>query len=123
MRAVLLHNLGKLYTQRKNKSDDDDATTIPKARGYLQESVALKRKLEATPGELAKTYNALGTLEAIHHPDKAVALAHFSESLLLVRSEGGEEENQLLMYALRNIAVLKGQKVPRWQEVEQHENP
>lgn len=111
VRAVLLHNLGRLYTTTQHGTDG-----IPKARTYLQESIAIKRRHGATHGELAKTYNALGTLEAIHNPDKAIALSHFHDSLLLVRAEGGDNEHPLMLHALRNIAILKGKKVPKWQD-------
>lgn len=115
-RAVLLHNLGKLYLRQC--SSNGDSTMVSKARSALQESIEIKRRLDASSGEIAKTCNVLGTLEAIHNPeDRAVAMAYFQQSLLLVRGNDDDDEshkNELVMQALRNIAVLKGQKVAKW---------
>lgn len=108
-RAALLHNLGRCYAQNELYHKDQGEAAI----SYCLKSLELKRKQKADNSEVAKTVNLLGVLYARRN-DKPKALLRFTESLTLLRSGQCDHENPLVLHAMRNIAVLKGQKVPEW---------
>ena len=105
--GVILHNLGKIYARRKDYS-------------AALESLRLARDIkECFAGEMhpevAKTLDALGAVCAVTEDNRQEALQCFHQSLLIARLHAGEgETDPQVMLALRNIAILKGEAVPKW---------
>jgi len=103
--AVLLHNIGKILAQQGQHKE---------AVEKLTRAVNIKRKLggEFNP-EVAKTLNLLGAIESFNG-NKRAALECFQESLMILRASADSQDDPQIFYALRNIAVVKGEKVPKW---------
>lgn len=107
LQGVILHNLGKIHAQRQE---------YEAAVEKLEQAVAIKQQLvgEFHP-EVAKTLNALGAVYAVQDV-KVKALECFQQALLIARTHSTEKDGSdpQIMLALRNIALVKGEKVPRW---------
>ena len=113
--AIVRHSTGKLHAQLRNYDI---------AIAHLQTALACKQQVLGDGGEthpeVAKTLNTLGSVYAVTN-EKLQALECFQQSLLIARMHASideEEEDPLVMFALRNIAVLKGEAVPKWGEDE-----
>ena len=65
--------------------------------------------------EVAKTLTVLGAIHATLQ-NKAEALECFQQALLIARMHSSDSTGQdpEVMFAMRNIAVLKGENVPKW---------
>jgi tetratricopeptide (TPR) repeat protein len=108
LEGVLLHNIGKIHALR---GENEVAVQA------LHRAVRIKDRLaddEFSP-EVAKTLTVLGAVYA-SQGDKARALPCFQRSLLIARANSVQEDDKdpNVMLALRNIAVLTGEKVPKW---------
>jgi tetratricopeptide (TPR) repeat protein len=92
-------------------------------QGHMEDAL---RELEsacviqkATLGEMhqdvASTLNALGAVHATIGND-GEALSYFQESLMIARVHAGpnEREDPQVMQTLRNISLVHGDKVPKW---------
>ena len=101
----MLHNIGKLRAQLGGH----DAAVLELTRAIELKTAAFGD----THSEMAKTWNALGAVHAVLG-NKSKALDCFQQSLLICRMHH-DEEDPMVMFALRNIAVLKGEKVPKWE--------
>ena len=89
---------------------------FPQAIDKLERTLKIKHQVlgEYHP-DLAKTLNALGAVYAVQN-EKAKAMECFQQALLIVRANArdGNERDPSVMLALRNIAILKGEKVKQW---------
>lgn len=107
--AVLLHNIGRIHAQQGQ---------YDQALEELEESVILKRRYGQgdTNPEVAKSLDVLGAVHAALGSNYE-ALQCFKESLLILRANSDDpERDPHIRYAMRNIAVLQGEKVPKWEE-------
>jgi tetratricopeptide (TPR) repeat protein len=108
--GVIRHNLGKIHARRNE---------LDAARTELRRAVAIKVRFggEFSP-EVAKSLNALGAVCAVTTTstteNQVEALQCFQRSLLIARAHATSENDPQVMFALRNIAVLKGDKVAKW---------
>jgi tetratricopeptide (TPR) repeat protein len=105
LEGIVRHNMGKLRVQL----GDHEA-----AMRDLTMAIELKTAATGDPHhpEMAKTWNSLGTCHAVLG-DRSKALECFKQSLLICRMHHDEDDPEVML-ALRNIAVLKGEKVPKW---------
>jgi tetratricopeptide (TPR) repeat protein len=104
--SVTCHAMGKIHAQLGNTS---------LAQELLEKAVKIKRALlgESHP-EVGRSLSALGAVCAVQD-NKSAALTHFQEALVIARMHSPEGENDPeVMLALRNIAVLRGEKVSRF---------
>jgi tetratricopeptide (TPR) repeat protein len=122
--GVMLHSMGKINAQLGN---------VDLAIVQLTQALDLKRQFvgEFHP-EVAKTLSALGAVQALRSkqsdPDtgydeaRRAALECFQQALLISRMHAKERERDpLVMLAMRNIALLKGDSVPKWNSVEEND--
>jgi tetratricopeptide (TPR) repeat protein len=113
LQGILLHNLGRLHAQAES--------TRELALVELTEALAIKQEFVGdTHPEVLKTLLALGALQGVLKNPRA-ALQCFQQSLLLARmqaADGDQEHDETVMLILRNISVLKGEKVAKWGEEE-----
>ena len=67
---------------------------------------------EANP-EVAVTANALGSVHGVLG-NKRKALECFQQALLIHRMYAEDDNDSEILHILRNISILKGEKVPKW---------
>ncbi|GKY96298.1 hypothetical protein MPSEU_000589500 [Mayamaea pseudoterrestris] len=105
--GVILHNLGRIHAQSEHSRE--------LALEELTQALSIKQDLlgDSHP-EVLKTLVALGALHAVMKTTSK-ALQCFQRSLLIARIHA-EEDDENVMLILRNIAVLKGEKVAKWGE-------
>jgi len=108
LEGVVLHNMGK---HRASLGEYETAIEL------LTRSLALKERwLGPDSPDVAKTLNALGAVYAVtKHQNEAYDC--FQRSLLIARihaRDGDGDSDAQVMFALRNLAVLKGEKVSKW---------
>ena len=104
LEGILKHNIGKLRAQLgQHEAAVDDLTRAIELKASL---------LGDTNPEMAKTWNALGAVHAVLG-NQSQALDCFQQFLLICRMHYEESDPQVML-ALRNIAVLKGQKITKW---------
>lgn len=74
-----------------------------------------KRVLGEMDPHVASTLNALGAVHASLGND-GEALSYFRESLMIARIHAGSEgdKDPQVMQTLRNISLVHGNKVPKW---------
>lgn len=105
-KGVLSHSIGKIYAQ---KGDYDQAST------FLQTAIDCKRhglpEHQGSHEELGKSLQALGAVYGVTGKSRQ-ALDCFQEALMYARMKDNNQEE--IMLCLRNIAVAKGEKVPKW---------
>ena len=107
--AILWHNIGKLHAKKGR---------LQTALRELRTAARMKERIfgDSHP-ETGKTLSALGAVAAkTDHPREA--LEAFQQALLIARMHAESDDDMEVMMALRNIAVLKGEKVPKWGDEE-----
>jgi len=106
LEGVMLHNMGKIHAQQGQHE---------LAVQRLSSAIDIKTRFvgEFSP-EIAKSVSALGAVHAVVQ-NKHQALQCFQQALLIARmhSQDGDRDPQVLL-ALRNIALIKGDNVPKW---------
>eukprot|EP00977_Amphora_coffeiformis_P017627 scaffold5833_cov165-Amphora_coffeaeformis.AAC.1 len=114
MDGVILHNLGRIYAQQ-----EENTVAIE----TLNDAVDMKRAwFGANHPEVGKSLQLLGALYA-RQDQSYEALRCFEHCLTIARREaGGDDNDPGVMFALRNIALLEGKKVPRWTEEEANDD-
>ena len=108
MDGVILHNLGRIYAQQ-----EENALAIE----TLKDAIEIKKAwYGATHPEVGKSLQLLGALYA-RQDNSYEALKCFEHCLTIARRQAdGNDNDPGVMFALRNIALLEGKKVPRWTE-------
>ena len=113
LEGLVLHNLGRIHAQSPE--------TRELALEELTRALEIKQKIVGeTHIEVLKTLNALGALYGVMESLSA-ALRCFQQALLIARihsdnTDEQQEEDETIMLILRNIAILKGEKVAKWGE-------
>lgn len=106
LEGIILHNLGRIHAQ--NEATRDLALL------ELTRAVELKQEFVGeTHPEMLKSLNALGALHGVMK-NPVMALQCFQQSLLIARMHADGEDDENIMLILRNIAILKGEKVAKW---------
>jgi tetratricopeptide (TPR) repeat protein len=105
LEGVILHSMGSLYMQQRK---------LDLAEQHLTRAVELKQRTagEAHP-EVAKSFVALGSVLGVLGK-KRKALECFQQALLIERANSDDPNDPEILLILRNIAVLKGEKVAKW---------
>lgn len=77
--------------------------------------VIKKATLGEVHPEVASTLNGLGAVHATLGND-GEALSYFRESLMIARIHAvdGDDKDPQVMQTLRNISLVHGDKVPKW---------
>jgi hypothetical protein len=81
----------------------------------LSKALDLKKRFggETNP-DVATTLNALAAVHGVVG-NKRAALDCFQQALMIERMHAEDENDPQILYILRNISVLKGEKVPKWE--------
>lgn len=126
LEGIVLHNCGKIHA-----SMGEHGKAIDELERSLQIKLEVLPDAEHHP-EVGKTLQAMGAVYGVTG-DKSRALDCFQRALLIARinasadadhdnsADGGgavgavDSDPQVLL-ALRNIAILKGEKVPKWED-------
>jgi tetratricopeptide (TPR) repeat protein len=105
LEGVILHSMGSLHMQQRK---------FDLAEQELSRAVELKQRTagEAHP-EVAKSFVALGSVLGVIGK-KRKALECFQQALLIERANSDDPNDPEILLILRNIAVLKGDKVAKW---------
>jgi tetratricopeptide (TPR) repeat protein len=110
LQGVVLHNLGRIHAQTPHLRD--------RAKAELTRALELKEQFGGEDSaDLITTLHTLGALCAVTN-EKRHALEYFQRALLLARMHEphGRSSSADIMLALRNIAILQGDKVEKWDE-------
>ena len=106
--GIIYHNLGRIHAQSSD--------TREQALEELTRALSIKQDLLGdTHPECLKTLTALGALYGVLD-NKRLAQQCFQQALLLARMHAEDDTDETVMLILRNIAVLKGEKVAKWGE-------
>ncbi|CAB9528239.1 guanine nucleotide exchange factor [Seminavis robusta] len=108
LEGVVLHAMGVLHAQQRQ---------LELAEQELTRAVELKQSTAGeTHPEVAKSLLALGSVLGVSEDDqnKRRALECFQQALMIERGHTEDENDPEILLILRNIAVLKGEKVAKW---------
>lgn len=75
--------------------------------------VIKKSTLGEVHPDVASSLNALGAVHATLGND-GEALSYFRESLMIARIHADDDQDPNVMQTLRNISLVHGNKVPKW---------
>lgn len=119
--GIVWHAIGKIHAQQyqKEKADRgvDNQDLLRMAKEELEHAVQIKENwFGGESSETGKTYRSLGAVCAILEDHQHEALAWFKKALLVARIHAQDENDPEVMYALRNVAVLQGESIDRWEE-------
>ena len=103
--GVILQNLGTLHSQQRQ---------LELAEQEMTQALEIqKRFLGENNQEVAATLIALGSVHGVQG-HKRQALECFQQALLIERIYAEDDNEPQILHILRNIAVLHGEKVPKW---------
>lgn len=103
--GVILQNLGTLHSQQRQ---------LELAEQEMTQALEIqKRFLGENNQEVAATLIALGSVHGVQG-HKRQALECFQQALLIERIYAEDDNEPQVLHILRNIAVLHGEKVPKW---------
>lgn len=103
--GVILHCLGVLHSQQRQ---------LELAKEELSRAVEIKRKVggETNP-EVSSSLVVLGSVHGVMG-NKRDALECFQQALFIAKASTENENDPEVLHILRNIAILKGEKVSKW---------
>jgi len=111
LEGVVKHNLGQIYSQQGHH---EEALEAFMDAYHVKRKVAKQEHGDESHPEVAKTLNGIGAVHATLG-NTSEALSYFRESLLIARIHAdpdlGDNDPNVL-HALRNIAIVKGEKPP-----------
>ena len=103
--GVILHNLGTLHSQQGQ---------LELAEKELTQALKVRERLLGEHNqEVASTLVALGAVHGVQG-HKRQAIDCFQQALIIERSYAKDDNDPQVLHILRNIAVLRGEKVPKW---------
>lgn len=109
-KAIMFQNLGQINASMEQ---------YKQAEAELEMALELKQRLLGeTDPQLRQTLSSLGAVYAAQGEDddeyKRKAMDCFQQALLLARMHSEDENDPDMVLAMRNIARLEGQEVPKW---------
>jgi tetratricopeptide (TPR) repeat protein len=112
--GLMLHNIGRILVQQGR---NDEAVKT------LRDAADLKKAwFGGMHPDVSKTLQILGAVYA-RQEDNYAALKCFKQCLTIARIQaGGDERDPGVMLALRNIALVQGKDVPRWNDNDQNDS-
>ena len=103
--GLVLQNLGMMHSQQRQ---------LELAEQEMTQALEIqKRFLGDHNQEVAATLTALGSVHGVQG-HKRQALECFQQALLIERIYAEDDNAPQILHILRNISVLHGQKVPKW---------
>lgn len=103
--GVILQSLGLLHSQQRQ---------LELAEQELSQALEVQQRfLGDRNQEVSATFTALGSVHGIQG-QKRKALECFQQALLIERMYAEDDNEPQVLHILRNISVLHGEKVPKW---------
>jgi len=105
--GIVLYNLGTLHSQQRQ---------LDLAQDEMTRALEIqKRFLGENNQEVAATLTALGSVYGVQG-EKRHAIECFQQALLIERMYAEDDNDPQVLQLLRNISILHGEKVPKWDD-------